>query len=71
MCEVGFENFAYEEISLEGEMSQEVQKSLEMRGHHLRRVGSVGILQGILMDPKTGTFMGAAAPRGSGQSAGW
>lgn len=65
------EDFAYGEVSLEEGFAQDVRKALEKKGHKITSVRSIGVAQGVSLDPKTRALMGAADPRGSGQAAAW
>jgi gamma-glutamyltranspeptidase/glutathione hydrolase len=57
-------------VRVEGRISEEVIKALEAKGHTIEVIEdiarSVGNAHGIRFDRTTGTFYGAADPRGIG-----
>jgi gamma-glutamyltranspeptidase/glutathione hydrolase len=64
-----------QEVEVETRIPAEVLAGLEARGHHLVPMGdwspSLGGGQGIMVDPRTGSFMGGADPRRDGYALGW
>jgi gamma-glutamyltranspeptidase/glutathione hydrolase len=60
------------EVGLESGVSTDVRKELEKRGHIIREnAGSVGGYQGILIDWKNGTLLGATEVRKDGAAVGY
>lgn len=55
-----------------GGLTDEVRQSLAERGHRLTRTPRrLGDAQGVMIDPKTGSRLGASDPRNSGKSEGY
>jgi gamma-glutamyltranspeptidase / glutathione hydrolase len=61
-----------DELRMENQgFSEDVTKALESRGHRLAFRGFMGEAHGILLEPKTGTRLGASDPRGDGLTVGY
>jgi gamma-glutamyltranspeptidase/glutathione hydrolase len=51
--------------------SEDVIQALKARGHAVEVRGTIGDCQSIMIDPETGTRLGAADPRLDGKAAGY
>ena len=51
--------------------SEDVIQALKSRGHHVEVRGLIGDCQAIMVDPQTGTRLGASDPRMDGKAAGY
>jgi gamma-glutamyltranspeptidase/glutathione hydrolase len=59
-----------DELRVEAGLDEDLLAGLTARGHTLKRVGSMGVSQGITLDRATGEFTGVSDPRVHGQAAG-
>ena len=57
-----------DELQVESRIPEATRRSLELRGHKLRVVGSLGAAQAIGVDLRTGRITGEPDPRGNGQA---
>jgi gamma-glutamyltranspeptidase/glutathione hydrolase len=58
-------------VRVEGMFSEKVIQELETRGHKVTRVGHIGLVNAIGIDPQTGERLGAADPRDEGSAEGY
>jgi gamma-glutamyltranspeptidase / glutathione hydrolase len=58
-------------ISLEPAFPDSLERALNARGHATRRVGHIGVVNAIAIDPATGDRLGAADPRHDGAAVGY
>jgi gamma-glutamyltranspeptidase / glutathione hydrolase len=58
-------------ISLEPAFPDSLERALNTRGHATRRVGHIGLVNAIAIDPATGDRLGAADPRHDGAAVGY
>jgi gamma-glutamyltranspeptidase / glutathione hydrolase len=58
-------------ISLEPAFPDSLESALNARGHATRRVGHIGLVNAIAIDPATGDRLGAADPRHDGAAMGY
>jgi gamma-glutamyltranspeptidase/glutathione hydrolase len=58
-------------ISLEPAFPDSLESALNARGHATRRVGHIGLVNAIAIDPATGDRLGAADPRHDGAAVGY
>jgi gamma-glutamyltranspeptidase/glutathione hydrolase len=62
------------EVTVEGRFSSDTVKALEATGHKVRvsrGFGSIGNIQGIKVDPATGTMMAGSDPRRTAYAMGY
>ena len=52
-------------------VSKKLQRSLESLGHSLRKISRQGDAHSILIDPKSGLYIGAADKRSNGSAIGY
>jgi gamma-glutamyltranspeptidase/glutathione hydrolase len=60
-----------DEIALEKGFSPTFERALNARGHATRRVGHIGLVNAIAVDPQSGDRLGAADPRDEGTAIGY
>ena len=58
-------------ISMEPAFPDSMERALNVRGHATRRVGHIGLVNAIAIDPATGDRLGAADPRHDGAAVGY
>jgi len=58
-------------ILMESAFPDSVESALNARGHATRRVGHIGLVNAIAIDPATGDRLGAADPRHDGAAVGY
>jgi gamma-glutamyltranspeptidase/glutathione hydrolase len=58
-------------ISMEPAFPDSMERALNARGHATRRVGHIGLVNAIAIDPATGDRLGAADPRHDGAAVGY
>ena len=58
-------------VVLEDAVSAGVEKELQARGHGTKRLGHIGLVNAIGIDPQTGERLGAADPRENGSAVGY
>jgi gamma-glutamyltranspeptidase / glutathione hydrolase len=58
-------------ISMEPAFPDSLERALNARGHATRRVGHIGLVNAIAIDPATGDRLGAADPRHDGAAVGY
>ena len=58
-------------ISMERAFPDSMERALNARGHATRRVGHLGLVNAIAIDPATGDRLGAADPRHDGAAMGY
>jgi gamma-glutamyltranspeptidase/glutathione hydrolase len=58
-------------ISMEPAIPDSMERALNTRGHATRRVGHIGVVNAIAIDPATGDRLGAADPRHDGAAVGY
>ena len=56
---------------LEQGFPQDVYAQLRSLGHHLTKPGNAGAVQGVYVDPETGSLAGGADPRRDGHAISW
>jgi len=60
-----------DQIFMEEDFPESMQKKLEARGFTIKRRGHIGLVNAIGIDPKTGERLGAADPRDKGAAVGY
>jgi gamma-glutamyltranspeptidase/glutathione hydrolase len=60
-----------DQILMEQDFPEEMEKALEARGFAVKRRGHIGLVNAIGIDAKTGERLGAADPRDNGAAAGY
>lgn len=58
-------------ISMERAFPDSLESALNARGHATRRVGHIGLVNAVAIDPATGDRLGAADPRHDGAAVGY
>ncbi|OLC83058.1 MAG: gamma-glutamyltransferase [Acidobacteria bacterium 13_1_40CM_4_57_6] len=58
-------------ILIERDFSESLESALNARGHATHRVGHIGLVNAIAIDPATGDRLGAADPRHDGAAVGY